>query len=393
MEPEAQLIAKLNEVDLEEATESSVERMKWRDMAILLVKLDFAKVREQFVHDDVLDSVSGPIFKLFLSQGPSPPLISVKSSTTLILLLCRLIAQQPQRLILPLADFATELLDMGANSLKSDDEGNSCLGVMYAFLKSKHGSKPPSTLLWRTVMKLTGRIAANCPEGGELRSSFESYVAECDNGDYESDELEFDDLAFFMQKVHCYPAAMRQTLYCVYFYGKIDINAKRNELDDDVIAHLARQGQLDRPALQVAQHYEFDFGKRYGVDRQTLVDFVLANKTKNKQQQKNLVNLVLSIMKEQSAKTGNSDAYEASSKSIENIKQAKENVEREKKEKEKEKEFAALEKKVKQLESDNSQLTMRLKTVESQVGELWMLLKGTPPNNALVPKRRSYGKH
>ena len=96
MEPEAQLIAKMNEVDLEPES-TTVERMKWCDMAISLVKLDFIKVREQFVHDDVLDDVSGPIFKLFLTQGPNPPFVSVKSSTTLILLLCRLIAQQPQR--------------------------------------------------------------------------------------------------------------------------------------------------------------------------------------------------------------------------------------------------------------------------------------------------------
>ena len=42
MEPEAQLIAKMNEVDLEPES-TTVERMKWRDMAISLVKLDFIK--------------------------------------------------------------------------------------------------------------------------------------------------------------------------------------------------------------------------------------------------------------------------------------------------------------------------------------------------------------
>ena len=76
-----------------------------REIAISIVKLDFAKVREQFMFEDAIDSCSGVIFKLYLSNGPSPPFLSVKSSTTLILLISRLLTVQPVRLILPLVDF------------------------------------------------------------------------------------------------------------------------------------------------------------------------------------------------------------------------------------------------------------------------------------------------
>ena len=179
-------------------------------MAIRLVKFDIEKVREQFIYDDALDSVSASIFKLFLTTGPSPPFISVKSSTSLILLLCRLLCTKQERVVFPLADFALEIIDMGANVLKSDDEGNSCIGVLSAHLRSKYPSSscPPNTLVYRTLLKLANRIADKC--NANQRAAFDKYIEECreKNSDAEKDPYDFDnefvtfeDLAFFLRKV------------------------------------------------------------------------------------------------------------------------------------------------------------------------------------------------
>ena len=64
-------------------------------------------------------------------------------------------------------------------------------------------------------------------------------------------------------KAHFYPESIRATLYTVFFFAKIDINESRNELGDDIIAHLARNKQLDKCAIDLAEHFDFDFLKNY----------------------------------------------------------------------------------------------------------------------------------
>ena len=71
-----------------------------------------------------------------------------------------------------------ELIDLGANCLKSDDEGNSCLNVLVTHLKSNYApAKTTNQLHYRSLLKFTNRIATKCNE--DQRANFEKYIDEC----------------------------------------------------------------------------------------------------------------------------------------------------------------------------------------------------------------------
>ena len=162
---------------------------------------------------------------------------------------------------------------------------------------------------------------------------------------------------------------------------------------------MARNSQLDKHALQLAAHFDFDFLKTYSGtilkifknvstnltdEKLTLLDLVQKNKPKNNQKQKkNLIAALMTTMKTYAEKTpAKLSVYETCLKKIENEKAEMENVEKEKKEKEKEKkekekekEFVEMKKKVKSLEEANKILTNRLKAAETQITELYKIVQ------------------
>jgi len=401
---EEKLIEKLNE----SISEEEIKIMSFKSIAQALIKSDFNSVREQFIDEEAINRESESIFKLFIRKNFY---ISIKSGTSIVLLAIRILTSQ-EYLSLPLLDFIQELIDTGANVLKSDDEGNNCLQIMTNHIKknfpiSSFGFVKEKNLLYRVYLRLMNNIAQKVTRTEGPKSQYEAYITEAEEKwteifpsvnspmKFEDPIPTFNDCVNFLKRT--YPNGVLGTTFCSYFYGKVDVNMV-NDNGQTIVSYLAKIGQLHQASIDLLLDHDFDFLST--TNGNSLTDELLKENSRDNTQ---LMDSILEAMRKQKVKSSSANGvYELSLEKYKDYKSDKEKAA-------KDKEIKDLKQKLEKVEIQNKKipkLESRVTKLENELTDLRNLLKemldsqnacfkendqkrSPPREKTLIPSRRS----
>lgn len=369
---EEALIEKLNEPIVEE----EIKIMSFKNIAQAIIKSDFNSVREQFIDEDALNRESESIFKLTIRRNFH---ISIKCGTSVVLLAIRILTSQD--LSLPLLDFIQELIDTGANVLKSDDEGNNCLQIMTSHIKknfpiSSFGFVKEKNLLFRVYLRLINNIAQKVTRTDGPKSQYEAYISEAEEKwtelfpsvnspmKFEDPIPTFNDCINFLKRT--YPNGVLGTTFCTYFYGKVDVNMV-NDNGQTIVSYLAKIGKLHQATIDLLLDHDFDFLST--TNGNSLTDELLKENSRDNTE---LMDSIFEAMRKQKVKSSTANGvYELSLEKYKDYKTDKEKAA-------KDKEINNLKIKLEKFEIQNKKipkLEARVTKLENELTDLRNLLK------------------
>jgi len=291
--PERMLLEKMEE--LKTADEEEIKPPNLAELFIALAKFEFQTVRDALASDETLKMQSTNSQKV--SLGTAQMWIPNRSS-----LLHGAVRIAKVKGKLPLFDFILELIDMGANTNLTDAENKTVFDIyaeqFMSFDFKKFGLKD-NNLAFRLSLQILKKLAdKHCNQSSNSFSFFTSFMergrsawegfskeAELLYGEVDclpkspfSDELELDDsvkladLYWFLQQR--YPLELQKTLYCSYFYNKIDFKEK-DENGKDLLTKLLANSAIKNlgTAIELLKLYDFDFRLLYQVDEKQVTPF------------------------------------------------------------------------------------------------------------------------
>lgn len=204
-----------------------------------------------------------------------------------------------------LYDFIIELIDMGANTNLTDAENKTAFDIyaeQFMPFDFKKFTLKDNNLVYRLSLQVLKKLAEkHCNQSSNSYQFYESFMekgATAWDGFGKEAELlynetdcipqspflvnswEFvdtvtvDDLFYFLRQP--FEESLQQTLYCSYFYGKIELTQKDRNGDDILMKLInGKASAVSDQTIQLLDSYSFDFRTLYKGEIRYIVLFYL----------------------------------------------------------------------------------------------------------------------